>query len=252
MGSQNSDIYRADQSEEVDFRLLKVEMIDDSKLKIDYDTTLESFFKTFAFLMLITGAIFLFGFFKETDPMRKPPIWFSIVPLIPAALSYLLYKLTDNYYIVDFSQKKLMYRFKFLFYETVFPKGDLQDIIFIATEAMPKHERSGYWYEYAVYAIIRNGRKIRLSKWLADRRGDIFDKIESEMIHLSELIEIPCMPDGRVSRIKLKKNDRGEFEAEYEKIIPGRDSTSIVLVIALGVFILFIIIMLIYLVMMQK
>ena len=226
------------------FSFLKVETIDENRLKIDYDTTLEFIFKMASIMFLLLGTIALITYFLDEIPKGSSSLLICASPLAAAAVSFILYKLTDNYFIIDFTREKLMYHFKFLFIKIVLPVEELHNISNFATESFWKSNRSGSWYEYAIFALTKKGRKIRLSNNSGKAEYNTLSLMKSDMEVLSNLTDIPVMPGGVTSSIKFQRNDTGEYEAKYEIINNQKIAEKKAIAICIGVIIFFVLLFL--------
>lgn len=154
------------------------------RLKVDLTTTLEQFFLG---LTIITGGISglaLITLFTGDASWR-----FLFGALSAFLVSFGLYRMTDNYYIIDLKRKMFLYHFHFAFIEFDSTVAPFSKIVTCTTTSVHKSSKqknrpTKHWWEYAAVAVLDSGKVIPVtdfssealnaSNYMAEKLANVF------------------------------------------------------------------------------
>lgn len=190
--------------------------MDQNRYKINLTTTLEDFFfNIFSLSLVITVILSIIIFVRknEIEYLSEITIGFLIVTLI----SWVFFKLTDNYYILDMNEGKIHYRFSFIFIEKLFLKALTSDIKALSTDCRLVVRRGGTQYKYSIILITNSGEKIRISDWTNLFGTDEYDSFINEARELAENLKFPFIPGKAEHLIVPEKTGSSQCEITYKK-----------------------------------
>lgn len=132
-----------------------------AKIKLELKTPLEQFFLwsgvAGGFLLLV-GVI---GFFEDgMVPMVK---MFLIVGTLASIFFLSLYYNTDNYYILDVENQRLLYHFKFFFVRKITVQASFSEISSLTVSGHREKSEDETWWEYRILMINNLGKIFPLS-----------------------------------------------------------------------------------------
>lgn len=135
------------------------------RLKVDLRTPLE---KLFLAMVLLAGAFsFLVLFTAITGEKDAMPVFFA--SLIPFGISFGLFWLTDNYYVVDLRNRLFLFHFHFGPIDFDWTVAPFSKIAACTTTSVHKSSKSGkhgptrHWWEYATVVVLDSGKIIPVS-----------------------------------------------------------------------------------------
>lgn len=135
------------------------------RLKVDLTTPLE---KLFLGLLIITGIFSVLALLTAvTGEKNVLPVFFG--SLIPFGVSFWLYWMTDNYYVVDLKNKLFLFHFHFGPIDFDWTVAPFSKIVACTTTSVHKSSKSGkhsprrHWWEYAAVVVLNSGKIIPVS-----------------------------------------------------------------------------------------
>ena len=163
------------------------------RVKIDLDTPLERFFKYSGFASLIGVLICLWvGYLGGEDSPPQPEMLKGIPILLGlAATFYFLRRATDNYYVLDFRNRRILYHFRLLSWEKESPVFPWSDILSVAVVKVLHQTEDSSWLEYRVQLVRRTGEVLDFSDW--DKE---LYPIQTRAEQLEKLIGCPLTAGG--------------------------------------------------------
>ena len=140
-------------------------------LKVQRETALE-WALTWLTLVCLGAASLLWlvsegGYWRGRYRDPKPQLRVYIPWAVGAGVLFLFARFsTDNYYLLDPGQRRILYHFKFLSFRCIRPVLEAHQILAVAGSGKKRFWRSvtGYW-EHRVEAIDFRGRRIGLTDW---------------------------------------------------------------------------------------
>lgn len=176
----------------------------ENRYKLNLTTMLEDlFFNLFSLCLTITVLLSIVIFVKknEIEYLSEVTVGFLALTLI----SWVLFKLTDNYYVLDISEGKIYYRFSFIFIEKLFLKALTSDIKALSTDCRLLVRRRENQYRYSMILITNSGKKIRISDWSGVNNNEEYDAFINETRELAEKLTFPFIP-GKAEQLTILKN----------------------------------------------
>lgn len=141
------------------------------QIKLELVTPLESFFfyaTFYSILILLTG---YWGWIDDAPELMAKFI--AGAGALATIVFALLYRFTDNFYILDIPRKRLLYRFEILAYKRVTLVRKFADIDALTVTGMEYRSKNGVpWWEYQTVMVDRRGEVIVLS----DMKKNAFDE----------------------------------------------------------------------------
>ncbi|MGM0600830.1 MAG: hypothetical protein ACQETH_13550 [Candidatus Rifleibacteriota bacterium] len=201
------------------------------KYKLDLDTPME----TFLFWMIIIGGFTAFlGVIYYLDGETNARALFSI-GVVVAALSGVLYKATDNYYIIDADKKMMLYQFKCFTINNLEIFAPFSSIHAITVNGRRQHTKSTTWWEYRAEMVLSSGKVYPISEWkkyafeeTEKKARNMADITGAEFVKTSE--EDVCIPArGPKGKYTFKKNPAAFFHHFKQTLL---HSLKVLLVIA--------------------
>jgi len=184
------------------FEKLQVKILKKHKVKIDLNTTLESFLGCSGCLVIFVS-IFVAG---------ELGFQFFLAGLIISAILFYAFKKTDNYYIFDLNNRTLYYHFKFFNKERLTRKASLEGNVALAINCVKKTSKSSKWWEYFLVFITESGEFIKLSDNINEK---YFDKLNSESEYLAKCLNLKFYPGKLKHAIKIEKTGLSEYRLIY-------------------------------------
>lgn len=185
------------------------------KIKMDFDTDLELFLMGSTFIFLIVSVILLAKGFGDPASTNDPKVletakicrYLFIPSLILTVLSFFGWRNTDNYYIIDTLNLRVLYHFKFLNFIDIKEVGNQSTIYAFAVTAVyhpPKKHSHGYW-EYILVMVNKLGQFTPLTKWY---REDTLYVLNNQAEFLAGIFGcyVGICPENRFLKIKSNKN----------------------------------------------
>ncbi|MEZ7891966.1 MAG: hypothetical protein QMC67_09465 [Candidatus Wallbacteria bacterium] len=137
------------------------------RIKIDLSIGLETG------LLYTAGAFFFAGLViynkaafggKHSLP---DPSYFLILPIpaIAVAITLICWLFTDNYYIIDTIQRKLLYHYKFLWKKKISDFLDFEQLYAIGVAGRRTQSKNSVNWSYSIMAIDKSGKIIQLSNY---------------------------------------------------------------------------------------
>ncbi len=151
-----------------DFTKENEHLTNEGLVKLDTDTTLESFLMGGAVAALVValgaGKIALLGHRRSPPSPELLPVALWALPF--CLVFFIAYCFTDNYYLLDRERQRILYHFKFLWFRRIRVFLQREDILAVAVQGHKASERRGptYW-EYRVGVVGTNGRWVALTEW---------------------------------------------------------------------------------------
>ena len=198
-------------------KFMDIREMDQNRYKINLTTTLEDFFfNIFSLCLSLTVilSIIIFVQKNQIEYLTEITTGFLIVTLI----SWVLFKLTDNYYILDMNEGKIYYRFSFIFIERLLLKALITDIKAVSTDCrLVVERRGGPSYKYSIALLTRSGKKIRISDWVSLFGSVEYDSYINEAAELAAKFKLPFIPGKAEHLIVLEKTGTDQCEITHKK-----------------------------------
>ncbi len=190
--------------------------LDQNRYKLNLTTTLEDFFfNLFSLGLTITVILSIIIFVKKNQIEYLSEITVGFLAL--SLISWVLFKLTDNYYILDQNEGKVHYRFSFIFVEKLILKALTSDIKALSTDCILVVRRGGTQYKYSIVLITNSGKKIRISNWVNLFGPEEYETFINEAKKLAEKFNFPFIP-GKVEHLIVpEKSGVNQCELTYKK-----------------------------------
>lgn len=163
-----------------------LESVGTGRLKVDLRTPLEQLF--LAALLLTGGFSLLVLFSAFTGEKGAMSVFFA--SLLPFGVSFGLFWLTDNYYVVDLRNRLFLFHFHFGPVDFDWTVAPFSKIAACTTTSVHKSSKSGkhgptrHWWEYATVVVLDSGKIIPVSDFsrenltasnlLAERLAKVF------------------------------------------------------------------------------
>ena len=192
--------------------VLRQKWINDSVLKMDPDTVLEIFFPIAA---VFTGLVSIGAFV-----MRNNVVAFGFVFVTVALI--VLWRTTDNYYLIDMDRKNILYHFDCLGFQKVKEVGRFSDVHVVTVDSCPRsRKRDGNgrverWSAYVVTVIFKSGERIRVSNWTSRNIGENNSVAQG----LAERLNADYLPGEPDKKAHLIESD-GHYYIEFKINILG-------------------------------
>jgi hypothetical protein len=165
------------------------------RFKLDLDTPMETFF---FWMMIIGGIAAIIGLINTLDGNASAQTLLT-VGVVVAAIAGVLYKATDNYYIIDSEKKMMLYRFKFFTINNLKIFAPFSSIHAATVNGRKQHSKHSSWWEYRAEIVLASGKVYPISDWkkyafeTADKKArNMADITGAEFIENSE--ECMCSP----------------------------------------------------------
>ena len=160
--------------------------------KVDLDTPLEQvwWFLTIGAGMAILSLLYIGyvgGKGRPPDPEVLVYLPYAIWALI---LFGALWKLTDNYYIVDLDRRIVLYHFACAGLRRITPHLLSDQISGVAIDGRINASKNGRWYEYALILVEKSGKTHLMSDWLGKEHIPTLDQRAKS---IAEVIDCECL-----------------------------------------------------------
>lgn len=137
-----------------------------TRIKLELKTPLENFF---SWSSVAGGFLFLMGIIGYFEDGMVPMVkMFLIVGTITTTFFLALYYNTDNYYILDVQNKRLLYHFKFFFVRKIIVQASFSEISSLTVGGHREKSEDEAWWEYRILMINNLGKIIPLSDFQKD------------------------------------------------------------------------------------
>jgi len=136
------------------------------RLKLELNTPLETFFM---WAGIISCFILFAGFvgYLEDGLTSTTKLMLASGGLLLAIFGSLYFH-TDNYYVVDRIGERILYHFKFFFYQRVSTVCRFSEIALITTGGKREKTKHSVWWEYAVFILTTDGGLMRVTDFAKD------------------------------------------------------------------------------------
>ena len=143
-------------------------MTNEGLVKLDPDTTLESFLMGGAAGALVfalgVGKIALVGHRRSPPSPELLPLALWALPFCLAF--FIAHCFTDNYYLLDRERYRIFYHFKFLWFRRLRVFLQRKDVVAVAVQGRKHGERNQpTTWEYRIGVVGATGRWIALTEW---------------------------------------------------------------------------------------
>lgn len=210
-----------------------------SRIKLDLEIGTEVIFKSIpkicAFLLVILVRV---AVNKDRPAMADlySLKWPFIIISCLAVISLILYKFSNNYYILDFFDRALYLHTSILHISRQKLAARFKDLNAVSITGIPKHTRSDSWWEYAVVLVLQDGSIIRVSDYNRD-----FFEMNAQARRIAELICINFTQGRKELLLLVQKAPKGGIQLCFVKEIKKIDPFFIYVILA--VVIIFVIMM---------
>ena len=149
-------------------------------IKVDLSTLMEQFVLGGLIVSFVISGLLLFNgtcghssgrgsyrHYYPPDPGLLDYLPYAFAVTIFFAMAYWL---TDNYYILKTSEKKIYFHFKFFWYESVTLFLTADNILAIGVTGEERHSKHDHWWVHKICIITRKGEMIDFSDWQRDAR----------------------------------------------------------------------------------
>ena len=177
---------------------INIDKIGKDTLKIEGELGLERFW---SFLMVTSFFAFLvcvFGYFEVKEAMYLPLFLTAMIFL----LSFVLSKLTDNYHIVDFKRKILIYHRQFIFKNKI-PICNFSQIQGIGVDGRVISNSLQEW-SYRLAIVLKNGEIIPLNGHAIYTFADCMEIADT----LAEMMDVEFIEGKEDHTFEVKRSQR--------------------------------------------
>ncbi len=137
---------------------VQVEMINDFTMKVDFDTSLESFF----FIAAIFSVLAFLGLLFKT--IADPNLWkLTVLAFAAAVFFYYANKKTDNYYIFDKLKRNVYFHRSIFFFRIDKKVCSFKEIFCITQHSKRIDGRGGPRWIYNLAVLLKDGTFIDVS-----------------------------------------------------------------------------------------
>lgn len=173
------------------FDALRLKRTDDGRVKLDFDTALESFFFYMGIIGLVLGVIEVLVVITSPDIGWQDVAaywhWWVLPPGL-GMVSLILKYLVDNYYVLVPQQRTVFLSRNFVWYHREIPLARYDDVFAITVQAKFVPTRSGGYLEYFGILLLVNGKQIRISDTFT---GDSLERNQGLLENLGEISGLP-------------------------------------------------------------
>ncbi|HOT76711.1 MAG TPA: hypothetical protein PK467_13065 [Candidatus Wallbacteria bacterium] len=138
---------------------------DERKFKVEVTSELETFFQFTGFAFAAAACVLFFLAYAGGSELASYRGHLKTAGVIASALGALmavLYKATDNYYIMDGSSRKILFNYRFLWFSKITPVIDFFDLYALFVTAAAVREDC---LTYKIVAVTKRAAVITLSDY---------------------------------------------------------------------------------------
>ncbi len=137
-----------------------------SKEKFDLKTPLEQFLYWQTILGAIGFPLSLLAIVIDASSDLSNMV--SIALFFVLVSGFIMYRNTDNYYILDLEKNGMYYHFKFLWYKSYSLLSTFKNIDAATVEGIKHRNQHGTWWAYRSIIVLHNGQVVPISNWLTE------------------------------------------------------------------------------------
>jgi len=123
------------------------------------------------------------------------------IPLASGIVSTALYKLTDNYYIIDSLRKKILFHFSFSGFTRETEKYSFDDVFCVMPNTIREHSRSRSWWSNYLTLLMKDGTFLRISDESTQYNSEDLVTTGKEM---AAMISVPYHETARSVQMRVK------------------------------------------------
>ncbi len=183
------------------------------KIKIDVITPLELFWK---FLLFIGWSALIIGLSNYFETNLSP--LFTLIGIISLILGGLGHFYTDNFYILDIENRKILYCFNCLHIHRQTSYATFSDIIAIGVDGLEALDKIKWTYR--IVCCLSDGKVFGLSDFEKD-----FESVVEKAEKMSEIVGAPLFEPREKTPVKSGKKSDGRWqlvhisdESEFEGV----------------------------------
>lgn len=211
---------------------IKMEEMSNGRVKIDINFPLENFF---IFMILVS----IISFFTVLLNSQR---WsYLSIPVILSILSILLLKKTDNYYIIDTINRKIIYHFSFLSFIRDSVKYSFSEILCLTVDGNRGFTMGIKYWSYHLTLVTVKGELIPLSEPKKNIDLSFFDETASR---IADMINVPYKKGIPESKIRISDgtiNRISDIEYFFEQDLVYKRKVKFIIIIAVTIFIMILI-----------
>lgn len=187
-----------------------IESLDEDRLKIDADFGLEELWIASAAISGLCLLIFVFGQCGKS-PLPTRGVWVSLSFI---SLFIGLYKATNNFYILDFHQGKILYHQQFFFFKSISVVCRFDELAGFSVSGKQESSKTRKWWESHIVLVTKQGKVIRLS----DSKEDGLVQQNEIIRQLADLLHTQAIKgeEWLIVRAKFNKTS-GETELHLQE-----------------------------------
>ncbi|HOP30982.1 MAG TPA: hypothetical protein P5120_14610 [Spirochaetota bacterium] len=205
---------------------IKMEKMFNGRVKIDINFPLENFF---IFMILVS----IIAFFTVLLNSQR---WsYLSIPVILSILSILLLKKTDNYYIIDTINKKIIYHFSFLNFIRDSVKYSFSEILCLTVDGNRGFTMGIKYWSYHLTLVTVKGELIPLSEPKKNIDLSLFDETASR---IAEMINVPYKKGIPESKIRVSTGllySISDIEYIFEQELDYKRKVKFLIIIAVTI-----------------
>jgi hypothetical protein len=182
----------------------------EGQLVLDRDMGLETLWlwgMVLSFLALLAGG---FMWWEESAEYW----WFVVGGGGGFAVFLALKLMTDNYYVLDFDQRRLLYNGKFLGLKRISKVCSFSSLAGVVVESKKQHGDSGAYWEYWVSLVTKEGKAIVVSETQADP-----EMVNAFALDVSVLLGVD-LAEAMFEYVTKWSVNRDTGELEWEHVLP--------------------------------
>jgi hypothetical protein len=195
-----------------DDKISTLTYLSNSRMKVDFDTPLESFFTQWIVFFIGFFAIFVFD---SIDSLSDSFLWKTLgIFAFVVIFFYVFRRLTNNYYILDKKNRQVKFHREFFFFTAKSSRCSFNDVFCIIPRGRRRYRPGDITWEYALSILLKKGRFIHLGntleytdinkKDLASCGKEIADYLGISYIHIKRNQQVRVVHRPVVSKKDLE------------------------------------------------